>query len=240
MLSTDCIPGVRRRRGSLHEDDPRIVVELLRFIYGLQYDQSHVDSMGVMQFLAATYVTAAKYQLVGLKDKTKSETRERVTEGKLRCWETDRIDDFLNATETVVAGTTQEDGMRELMIDYCFWHLPFLTGKVTRFSALLADNTGLKLEIFTRFNLHLSPYEGSWYCGSTIGKWHLDARSSCRECSEPISKRFMLLHRSPEEWKCRDCYHQGQPYCSDTLCATGTDSDNVPVWWAWNTEHQEN
>lgn len=60
---------------SLHEDDPRTAVELLRFIYGLDYDQSHVDSMGMMQFLAATYVTAAKYQLLGLKHRVKSEMR---------------------------------------------------------------------------------------------------------------------------------------------------------------------
>lgn len=198
-----------------------------------------MDSMGRMQLQAATYVTAAKYQLVGLKAKTKEKIRVFVTTDKLRTWRPDWIDDFLNATETVVAGTTEEDEMRELMIDYCFWNLPFLTGKVTRFSALLADNTGLGFEIFTRFNLHLSPYEGSWYCGSTIGKWHPDARPSCPECGEPFSMRFMLLHRSQEEWKCRDCYRQGQPCCSDELCATWTDSDNVPVWWAWNTEHQE-
>lgn len=196
--------------------------------------------MGLVQFLAATYVSATKYQLVGLKDKTKYMMRGRVIEEQIRIWELKRIDDFLIATETVVAGTTQQDEMRELMIDCCFWNLPFLTSKVARFSALLADNTGLGFEIFTRFNLHLSPYEGSWYCGSAIGKWHPDSRPSCRECGEPFSKRFMLLYRSQEEWKCRDCYHQGQPYCSDELCATGTDSDIVPVWWVWNTEDQEN
>ena len=224
------------REVSLHEDDPRTAVELLRFIYGLDYDQSHVDSMGIMQFLAATYVTAAKYQLVGLKDKTRYAMRGSVTGKKLCSRETDRIDDFLNATETVVAGTSQEDEMRELMVDYCFWNLPFLTGRVARFSALLADNTGLGFEIFTRFNLYLSPFEGSWYCGTTIGKWHPDARPSCRECGEPCSKRFMLLHRSEGEWKCRNCHHRGRLHCSDERCAIGTHSDNVPVWWLWNTD----
>jgi hypothetical protein len=51
----------------------------------------------------------------------------------------------LNATETVVAGTTREDKMRELMVDYCFWNFPFLTDEVARLSALLVDNAGLGL-----------------------------------------------------------------------------------------------
>ena len=62
----------------------------------------------------------------------------------------------MNATETVVAGSTREDKMRELMVDYCFWNFPVLTDEVARFSALLVDNAGLGLEIFTRFRFHLS------------------------------------------------------------------------------------
>ena len=54
---------------SLHDDDPRTAVELLRFICGVDFDESHEESMGEMQFLATTYVTAAKYQLEGLKGK---------------------------------------------------------------------------------------------------------------------------------------------------------------------------
>lgn len=222
----------------MHEDDPRTAVELLRFIYGLGYDQSHTDSMGMMQFLAATYVTAAKYQLVALQDKTKDDMRRFATMDMISSWEPDKIDDFLAATEVVVAGTTQEDKMRELMIDYCFWNLPFLTDKVARFPALVAANSGPGFEIFTRFNLHLSPYDGSWYCGDQIGKWHPDARPSCRECGEPFSKRYTRLHRSEVEWKCRECYHEGKPYCSDELCAYGSRSDSVPVWWMWSAENR--
>jgi hypothetical protein len=85
----------------LHEDDPRTAVELLRFIYGLGYDQSHTDSMGMMQFLAATYVTAAKYQLVALQDKTKDDMRRFATMDMICSWEPDKIDDFLAATEVV-------------------------------------------------------------------------------------------------------------------------------------------
>ena len=185
-----------------------------------------------MQFLAITHVTAAKYQITGLEDKTYDEMRKVVIKEELCCEEPDRTDDFLNAIQTVLSGTAQQDDrMRKLMIDCCFWNLPFLSNKVDKFSDLLMDNEGLSIEIMTRFTSTFSPYEGTWSCR---GEWHPDAELSCYECLEPFPMQFMLLYRSKQVWQCPACEHEGQPHCFDEFCSSR--SSSVPVQWVWNAD----
>ena len=63
--------------------------------------------MGEMQFLAATHVTASKYQLKSLEDKTFDEMKEIVSKEKMRTEQKELVDDFLNAARIIVAGTAR-------------------------------------------------------------------------------------------------------------------------------------
>ena len=189
--------------------------------------------MGSRQFLAALFVTAAKYQLHGLEEKALEDMRIIVTKKKLCSEDQGQIDDFLNAVGTVIAGTTRKDcRMRKLMIDYCFWNLPTMSGKVARFSDLLADNADMGAEIIARFGSNHSPFEGSWYCGDY---WHPDVKPSCYICQGFYSKQSMLSHRGEAFWHCHTC----DKLVWAKICPHPND-EGPTVRWVWETEdHQD-
>jgi hypothetical protein len=192
-----------------------------------------MDVVGERKFLAATFVAAAKYQLNGLENETHEAMRKILTAEKLHINNLDPIDDFLDAVETVVAGTTRQDcSMRKLMIDYCFSNLPALDGKAIRFADLLTDSAELGAEIINRFRSKCSPFEGSWYCDGT---WHPNAEPSCFFCEKPFPKLFMLSHRDVALWQCPNCKKQSLPRCLDQTCAAGCAGGTV-VKWVWETE----
>jgi hypothetical protein len=188
-----------------------------------------MDAVGERQFLAALFVTAAKYQLNGLENKTYEEMRKIATANKLPAEDLDRVDDFLNAVETVLAGTPQDCPMRKLMIDYYFWNLPALNVKAARLSDLLTNNADLGAEIISRFRSMYNPFEGSWYCK---GLWHPDAQPSCFTCKEPFSKQWVLSNRGESVWYCVNCGEEGFPHCWDSTCNSET-SAPVIMKWVW-------
>lgn len=212
------------------------MIGALRYIYGLDYDKAHMDAVGERQFLAAVFVTAAKYQLTGLENKTYEDMRKIVTVGKLPTEELGPVDDFLNAIETVLAGTTQECRMRKMMSEYYYWNLPALSAKAERLSDLLTKNPELGVEIPTRLRGTYNAFEGSWYCGEKY--WHPDAEPCCFVCEEPFSKQYVLSHRNEQVWRCTDCKEAFPPHCFDLIC-TGGSRDPVVMEWVWEADYHE-
>ena len=167
--------------------------------------------MGERQFLAATYVAAAKYQLEGLEDKIYREMEDIVTKHKLSRGESEQLNDFLRAVEIVAAGCTREDcRMRALVVDYCFWNLSALTNGGTEPFSTLIDNSDLDAEMFARLisDRTLSPMEGSWF---SDGKWHPDAIPLCACCSRQYPKRLIATNRDEESWTCPSCQNKDTP-----------------------------
>jgi hypothetical protein len=210
---------------------------MLRYIYGLDHDKTHVDAMGERQFLAATFVTATKYQLDGLDSKTYDQMRKLVTTKKLHPGDMGPIDDMLNAITTTITSTSRQDcRMRKLMVDYCFWNLPALSRRAARFSDLLADHTELSAEMITRFGSAYSPFEGSWYCGD---HWHPDVEPSCYNCEGSYSKHFMLSHRGEKSWNCPNCEVHAVPHCWAGKCPNPID-EGSSVEWVWDRRDHRN
>lgn len=189
--------------------------------------------MGEMHFLAETYVTAAKYQVKSLEDKTYDEMKDLIsTKADLRLYDTGCVDDFLNALGTVVAGTTQQNHcMRALMVDCCFWNLPALTDTGTKFSDFLSNNAVLAAEIIARLKTTTSPFEGSWYCD---GERHPGANPGCPSCETSFTKRYMLMFRNDGHWQCYQCGMKSRPVCLAEDCGDGV--TNRYVEWEWEEE----
>ena len=167
--------------------------------------------MGEMQFLAATHVTASKYQLKSLEDKTFDEMKEIVSKEKMRTEQKELVDDFLNAARIIVAGTARRScRMKQLMIDYRFWNLPALTNGGTQVTELLTDIPDVGAELSERLTsgCELSPFEGSWHCEGT---WWPQACPCCAWCRKAFSKGFMLRHRDDQFWGCPGCVIRGLP-----------------------------
>jgi hypothetical protein len=195
-----------------------------------------MNAVGDRQFLAVLFVTAAKYQLNGLENKTYEDMVKITTADKLPIEDPGPVNDFLTAVETVLAGTTQDCRMRKLMVNCCFWNLAALSTKATRLSDLITEHPDLGAKIITSLGSSHNPFEGSWYCE---GKWHPNAQPCCFVCEEPFSKQYMLSHRNKEFWHCTSCEGADHPpHCFEITCTKGS-PDPVVTTWVWEANYHE-
>jgi hypothetical protein len=156
----------------LHEDDPEAMVALLRYTYGLPYD----EFLGHPREQLRTH---AEYQVQGLKLAICNNMR-RTLHTHLHlgmAYAKPEIADFINALQIVVAGTPAgDDYARKVMLEACVWNLRSLHQHPESL-ALLRQSADLGAEIIGHQDLE---------CG-LAGDWVYGGNCKCRltvECSE--------------------------------------------------------
>lgn len=172
------------------------------------YDLPCTDALSgytSLKSLAMIYVTADKYQVKRLKEKV-----YRKIQRHENCEYLLNIEDFLDALEVIITGTTPDDkNARATMINCCVNSINLLKRK-PGFSALLRDHGDLGAEILHHKRLPLM-LEGCWNCGS--GTPHAEAVPSCRKCDTPYPESYVRSHRHLKAWKCPSCQNAEQPVC---------------------------
>lgn len=177
-----------------------------------------------LDFLAMIYVTADKYQVKSLQEKLHHKIQRHKN-----CEYLINIEDFLDALEVIITGTTPDDKhARAAMIDSCVKNINLLKQK-PGFSALLRDHGDIGAEIIHHNRLPLM-LEGSWYCGIK----HAEAVPTCRKCRIAYPESYVRSHRHLKTWKCPNCPNKERPVCFDC----GGEGRCSYVKWKWRDESE--
>lgn len=177
-----------------------------------------------LESLATIYVTADKYQVESLKEKVHNKIQRHKT-----CRNLTNVEDFLDALEVIITGTTLEDKhARTTMISACVKHIKDLK-QSPDFSALLRNHGDVGAEIIHHDRLPLM-LEGSWYCGIQ----HAEAVPTCRKCRESYPESYVRSHRHLKTWKCPNCLNKERPVCMEC----GGDGRCSYVKWKWHDESE--
>lgn len=200
---------------------------LLRSIYDLPYDEIIKDEATSMRFLANVYVAADKYQI----ERVVMDTHYQIRKHK-QCKKMTNIEDFLNALETIAAGTaSQSDGARRTMINVCIKWIARLRREES-FLELLRSHGDVGAEIVAHDNLGFMT-QGMWYCH---GFPHAGVEPQCVLCNNFFLDPYMRSHRHLREWTCESCEYTGTPYC---FVCKNSEGYYAQVEWRWNNDEDD-
>jgi hypothetical protein len=203
------------------------MIKVLRHIYDLPYkDAIGPNSYEVtLHSLAMIYVTADKYQVEGLKKKVHREIQGHSNRKLL-----ESPQDFLDALEVVITGTTPEDKhARKTMISACVEHIKDLQ-KSPDFLALMREHGDIGAEIIQHNHLP-TMLEGIWYHGDYCG--HPEAVPSCRKCERSYPASYVRSHRHLKAWTCPKCRNKEHPVC---IGCGGEGGCRKHIKWLWHDQ----
>jgi len=193
-------------------------------MYDLPCDDSLNEWKVSLESLAMIYVTADKYQVKSLTEKV-----HRKIQRHDNCKSLSETQDFFNALEVIITGTTPEDKhARATMINACVNHITTLQ-KSPEFSAVLRKHGDIGAEILQHSRLPLM-LEGTWYCGDDLP--HSEAVPTCRRCNRPFPGSYVRSHRHLKTWTCPKCQNKEQAVCMDC----GAEDRCRFVKWEWRDE----
>jgi len=124
----------------LYEDDPEAMMVLLRYIYGLPYNQVVNENSHLLQHHALVGVAAARYQIHGLQ-KEACEAMRAIIDSPAR-----RFQDFFTALRIVFDPMMQDSEARACMITACIAELRVLK-RNAEFRSLWQEFPDMGLEI---------------------------------------------------------------------------------------------
>ena len=188
----------------LHGDDPMAMIVLLRYLYDLPYDDLTKDPKTSLHSLAQAYVVADKYQAVRLRDEIHHQIEKHD-----QCRDLTDHDDFFNALDVIVTGTTpQVVGAHATMIDVCVTHINSLSSQAA-FSSFLQEHGEVGAEIINHNNLSLT-LQGDWYCDCDA---RVEALPRCYWCFQSFPNHYLRDYHNEEKWTCPHCGQIAPPYC---------------------------
>lgn len=195
-------------------------------MYDLPCNDALDEWLVSLKSLAMIYVTADKYQVMSLKEKV-----HRKMQGHANCKRLSETQDFLEALEVIITGTTPEDkSARTTMVNACVKHIAMLQ-KSSRFSALLRKHGDIGAEILQHDRLPLM-LEGTWECFEWDEHHDDEVVPSCRRCARSYPAAYVRSHRHLKAWTCPNCLKKEQPVCweceSQGICSY--------VKWEWRGE----
>jgi hypothetical protein len=195
----------------LHEDDPESMVALLRYIYGLSYDESFGEGLEQLQRHAEAYVVADRYQVQGL-ELTVSNNMQRISTTRVEdrvSHEEPELDDFINALRIIVTGTPADDKLAwRVMLEGCILNLQHLHQRPD-FLKLARESADLGAELVGHLDLECG-LAGDWVCpGACRGP----VTVVCVSCWASFEGRIAMENRDMEDWFCAQCRKEGPPNC---------------------------
>jgi len=189
------------------------MVALLRYIYGLPFDEPFAGRRHLLQPHAKVYVVAEKYQIQGLKFAV-YKSLKRMLQSETDLWKENAdgsIVDFMDAFQAVDTGTAaRNDQLRKMMVDACIWNLRYLRQK-PRFLAILEHSPGLSVAIISHLDLECS-LPGDWVCEVSFDR---QCDPMCLYCKESFGEAFAIRHRDDHFWYCQKCEKNDIPICGD-------------------------
>lgn len=199
------------------------MVALLRYIYGLPYDECFGDQRKMLQPHAEAYVAAEKYQVQGLKFAISDNLKHMIHfEKDLRkeWWDRENreIDEFIEALKIIVAGTPVHDNhARKVMVEVCVLNLRHLQAK-PEFLSLLRESSDLGADIIGHPDLECG-LPGDWVCENNCED---RLTVACGTCSKHVEDSIVVENRDNLDWRCEECGGLCNPMCIDC---------SGPVWW---------
>jgi hypothetical protein len=209
----------------LHEDDPKAMMVLLRYLYGTpypttnQYDESFIEAS--LQDHARVFVVAEKYQIPKLRDEAFGKMKD-VLDIYALDFDESACEDFAPSLHAILTGTTSSSTVRKLMIEVFIDELRHLRLN-DAFLALLPELPELAIEILKHPHLRWEP-PGEWTCDG-LAYLH-GGEAMCGFCgydeehdkSRPFEKSFAWQCRKRDIWPCPRCSQEIQPLCSVCRC----------------------
>ena len=193
------------------------MVALFRYLYDLPYEEAFGDQRTFLQPYAEAYVVAEKYQAEGLKIAISEKLRHMIhTERDLRkeYWsrENHEVDEFIEALETIVAGTPVHDKYaRKVMVEACVVNLQRLNQR-PEFLSLLRESSDLGADIIGHKDLECG-FPGEWVCGSLCEE---RLKVACSRCKEHVEDLVAIDNRdNNDDWECEECGEALWPMCSE-------------------------
>jgi len=194
----------------LHEDNPKAMMVLLRYLYGNSYpttdcyDESSIGTS--LQDHAQIFVVADKYQIPKLRDEA-LENMKGIGFNE---------ETFVPALRMIFNATTPNSIARKLMTDACVDQLYDLRLQ-DAFMALLPELPELAVEIVRHPHLTYVP-AGKWFCHgceySTAGCGVVPMSKCHCGLYDEFEKSFAWEHRYRDEWPCPRYSREIKPCCS--------------------------
>lgn len=198
----------------LHEDDPKAMMVLLRYLYGIPYPTTNPNaedfSEASLQDHAQVLVVADKYQIPKLRQEA-FEKMEIVLEEYNGDFD---FGTFVLALQTIFTATTPNSTSRKLMKDFCVDQLYTLRLN-DAFMTLLPEIPELAVDIIKHPHLKWAP-AGKWVCNGCPYAREDGVIAMCEFCgfddddeAHPFEKSFAWQHRNRDVWPCPDCARGG-------------------------------
>jgi hypothetical protein len=190
------------------------MVALLRYIYGIRYDEIFEDLH--LRPYAMAYIVADKYQVEGLKlavtNEMKRVVRSMPSMNPRHEDSKDIVGDFLDALGIVVKRTTTNDQLaRKVIVEACTLNLQYLHKKPALLS-LLRESADLGAEIIGHSDLECG-LPGDWQCFNACDG---PISAKCGKCDRRFGEEYARRNRDNSSWTCEHCGNDDSPAC--TIC----------------------